>query len=256
MTKTTFTRAARVLALGAAFTLASAAPSASAAPKTSSSTPFTPSQSTFDTCQAGAECAASANAAGDGTQVVSSSVSRPDVTEVNEYSQGWATGSVATRAPQGTEPLRVTFTWRVDSASTSANSTTLGGLAVGRIFADGSVSNCNSCVVGGDTNGKDVMVASTYSRYGPVPPERIAPSGTLVTHTITVSGRDGSPLRAGTRFTLSGATRAFAYVGGICDGTCATAPHSGTASAEGRLQLVSITMARGSAPDEPVLLDI
>lgn len=255
MTNYILKRAVRVFALGSALVIICAA-SVGAAPKTSASTPFVPSQSSYDNCQAGAECTGGATATGDGTQIVASSVSRPDVTEVNEWSQAWAEGSVATRAPQGSDRLRVTFTWRVDSATTSANSTTLGGLAVGRIFADGSVYNCASCVVEGDTNGKDVMVASTYSRYGPVPPERITPSGSLVTHTLTVNGRDGSPLRAGTRLTLSGRTRAFSYVGGICNGECATAPHSGTASAEADLHLVSITMARGTGPDEPALLDI
>ena len=252
----TITRTGRALALGAAFLITCAAAPAGAAPKPASSTPFVASQSTNHTCQAGAECTGSATADGNGAQAVSSSVRRPDVTETNEYSQAWATGSVATRAPEGTEALRVTFTWRVDSATTAANSTTLGGIAVGRIFADGKVSSCASCVVEGDTNGKDVMVASTYSHYGPVPPEWITPPGSLVTHTITVNGPGGSPLRAGTKLTLSGATRAFSYVGGVCDGTCGTAPHSGTASAEGRLQLVSITMARGDGSDEPLPLDI
>lgn len=255
MTNLTLTRAARALALAASVTLACAAPAA-AAPKTSSPTPFAPSQSTTDNCLAGAECTASASADGAGAHVVSSSVSRPEATETNEYSQAWATGTVSTRAPEGTEPLRVTFTWRVDSATTSANSTTVGGSAVGRIFADGEVSGCATCAVEGDTDGKDVMVASTYSYFGPVPPEVITPSGSLVTHTITVKGRDGAPLRAGTRLTLSGHTRAFSYVGGICDGTCPSDPHSGTASAEGRLQLVSITMARGTSTDQPVLFEL
>lgn len=255
MTDPHLTKALRALALAALVTIGSAAP-ALAAPKSTTSPPFTPFESWNDTCQAGATCTASASATGEGQQVVSSSVSRPEVTELNEYSQAWATGSVSTRAPEGTEPLRVTFTWRVDSATTSANSTTVGGTAVGRIFADGAVTGCTSCVVEGDTEGKDVMVASTFSNFGPVPPEKITPAGSLVTHTVTVNGRDRAPLRAGTRMTLAGHTRAFSYVGGVCDGTCATAPHSGSASAEARLQLVSITMARGSAPDQPVLLDI
>ena len=192
----------------------------------------------------------------DGSHVVSASVNRPDAVETNEYSQAWAGGSVSTRAPQGTEPLRITFTWRVDSAATSANSTTAGGSAVGRIFVDGVVWGCASCAVEGDTNGKDVMVASTYSFLGPVPPEKPAVPGSFVSHTITVNNRDGGALRAGTKLNLTGWTRAFAYVGGICNGECATDPHSGTASAEAQTQLVSITMARGSAPDQPVPLDL
>lgn len=255
MTNHTAKSALRVLALTSAF-LTICAASAGAEPKSSSSTPFAPSQSASHTCQLGSECTGAATATGDGRQVVSSSVSRPDVTELNEYSQAWATGSVSTRAPEGTDPLRVTFTWRVDSATTAANSTTLGASAVGRIFADGAVTGCTSCVVEGDTDGKDVMVASTYSYYGPVPPEKVTPAGALVTHTVTINGRGGAPLRAGTRLTLSGRTRAFSYVGGICDGTCATAPHSGTASARADMQLVSITMARGAAPEQPVLLEV
>jgi hypothetical protein len=226
-----------------------------AAPK-SGSTPFTPSESINDTCQIGSECTAQARAAADGTQIVSSSVSRPEESEFNEYSQARAAGSVATRAPQGSERLRVTFTWRVDSATTAADSTKIGGIAVGRIFADGRVSSCITCVVSEDTNGKDILVASTFSHFGPVPPEKITLPGSLVSHTITVDGRDGTPLRAGTKMTLVGTTRAYSYVGGPCDATgCETASHSGEASAEADLHLVSITMTRGEGPAELIELD-
>lgn len=253
---TTPIRASRALiaivALAAGATMVSPT-SVSAAQR--SADPYSAWQSVSNTCQPGSECSGSATASGDGTQSVAASVTRRDPTLDNEYWFSHARGSVVTRAPEGSKPLRVAFTWRVDSANTAANSTTLGGIAVGRIFAEGQVLSCKSCTVVEDTDGHGITVASTYSTFGPVPPEKVATAGSLVTHTITVNGPDGAPLKAGTRLTLAGTSRAFAYVGGPCypDG-CDTASHSGTASANADLQLTSIALSRGAETEEPVLI--
>src|SRR5687767_9936021 len=108
----------------------------------------------------------------------------------------------------------------------------MGGTAVGRVFARGSVSGCRDCVIEDSTNGKGATVASTFSNFAPMIPEVIALPGSTVKHSIVVRGASGSALNSGSRLFFVGTTMAFGYVGGPCRGTCATAPHSGSASAD------------------------
>ncbi|HVE75544.1 MAG TPA: hypothetical protein VND22_02125 [Actinomycetota bacterium] len=206
-------------------------------------TPFTASEWIYDNCAVGAACEASATADGLGNQMVSSSISRTETNTTSEWSQAVANGSVKRRLPSQTSAVSITYRWRVDSATTSANSTTLEGAAVGRVFARGSVWGCNGCSIEDSTDRHGEYVASTYSRFGPTPPEVITLPGSEVTHTITLRAAPGRNFSR-ELITLNGATLAFSYVGEKCSkGVCQpSSGHAGTASAAADLQLLSITV--------------
>lgn len=206
-------------------------------------TPFSPDERVYDNCGEGATCSAEATADGNGNQVVSSAISRSTPNTTSESSQGWAYGRLTHRLPSRTSAVRVTYRWRVDSASTAAQSTSLDGAAVGRIFARGLVSGCRGCVIEDSTDGHGHKVASTYNQMGLTTEAIIALPGAEVTHEITLRAADGGSLPR-SQVTLTGATLAFSYIGERCSGgTCQpSAGHSGSASASADLQLLSITV--------------
>jgi hypothetical protein len=211
------------------------------------SSPFSADESIFDNCGEGAECAGEAMADGDGNQTASSSITRSVLAPntITEFSVADADGTVRERLPSGASAVRVTYKWRVDSASTAANSTALDGAAVGRVFARGIVSGCKGCLIEDSTNGHGTRVASTYSRFGQLTlQEPVAQPGSEVTHEITLRGANGRALPR-SPIALTGRTRAFSYVGEVCSGTCQpSSGHSGSASASADLQLLSITVER------------
>lgn len=212
---------------------------------------------TDGSCDAGATCTASSDASRDGRQTVASSVSRPTAhADEGEWAWGWARGSQEVDVPNGAASVVVKATWRVDRATASADLGGAEGVASGNVFADLEWRGCSACVVADLTpygNGALVTRAtSTAAVNGGLPASSTAVPGTIVTHEITARGPDGGRIAPGT-YWVAALSEAYSWVGCIHDAATATlgegscvypmvSGHSGTASADAQLTLLSISV--------------
>jgi hypothetical protein len=189
-------------------------------------------------------------------QAAQSSIVRPSTFGEEEWSLAIASGSRPFTLAAPVTGLKLTFTWRTDSARSAATATGTDGAAVGRVFARGSLEGCTGCEVSDDaTHGHGATVVSSYATAAATVSDE-ATAGETASHTFTMRGPGGGLLPAG-KYTLRGKTIAFSYVGcirstfyeledaGIGDRVSTGClpeliGHSGSASAEAAMQLLEI----------------